>query len=218
MSKLLMLDNYDSFTHNLVRYFRELEQEVQVERNDALTVADIRAMKPDGIVISPGPCTPNEAGICLQVIQELAGEIPMLGVCLGHQAIGQAFGAKVVRAQDVMHGKTSVIRHNQSPIFAGTPDSFSVVRYHSLVLAADSLPACLEATAWVDQAGLAPEIMALQHKNLAIFGVQFHPESVLSEHGHQVLANFLNIVNSRLLNQLVTPNQQQCEQLPQRAS
>lgn len=218
MSKLLMLDNYDSFTHNLVRYFRELGQEVQVERNDALSVADIRALKPAGIVISPGPCTPNEAGICLQVIQELAGEIPMLGVCLGHQAIGQAFGAQVVRAHEVMHGKTSVIRHDRSPLFADTPDTFTVVRYHSLVLAADSLPDCLEATAWVDQAGLAAEIMALQHKNLAIFGVQFHPESVLSEQGHQVLANFLNIVGNRALNQTVTPNAQACERLPQRAS
>lgn len=218
MSKLLMLDNYDSFTHNLVRYFRELGQEVQVERNDALSVADIRSMKPDGIVISPGPCTPNEAGICLQMIQELAGEIPMLGVCLGHQAIGQAFGAQVVHAHEVMHGKTSVIRHDRSPLFAGTPDTFTVVRYHSLVLAADSLPDCLEATAWVEQAGLAPEIMALQHKKLAIFGVQFHPESVLSEQGHQVLANFLNIVGNRALNQTVTPNAQACERLPQGAS
>lgn len=187
---LLMLDNYDSFTHNLVRYFRELGQTVRVERNDALTVADIRALQPAGLVISPGPCTPNEAGICLQAITELAGEIPMLGVCLGHQAIGQAFGGKVVRAKEVMHGKRSLVRHDSSLLFADIPEQFSVVRYHSLVLAQHSLPTCLKATAWVASPGMEAEIMALEHRELPIFGVQFHPESVLSEHGHQLLANF----------------------------
>lgn len=198
---LLMLDNYDSFTHNLVRYFRELGQEVRVERNDALTVADIRALQPAGLVISPGPCTPNEAGVCLQAIKELAGELPILGVCLGHQAIGQAFGAQVVRAQEVMHGKCSRVRHDASPLFKDIPDHFTVVRYHSLVVAADSLPSCLRATAWVADKEMTPEIMALEHKNLPIFGVQFHPESVLSEHGHKVLWNFLKMLPNFDVNQ-----------------
>ncbi|MCH8493703.1 MAG: aminodeoxychorismate/anthranilate synthase component II [Idiomarina sp.] len=191
---LLMLDNYDSFTHNLVRYFRELGQEVRVERNDALSVADIRALQPAALVISPGPCTPNDAGICLAAIEQLAGELPILGVCLGHQAIGQVFGGKVVRAHEVMHGKRSRVRHDQSALFADIPEYFDVVRYHSLVLEQPSLPECLKATAWVADAGMSAEIMALEHRELPIFGVQFHPESVLSQHGHQVLANFCKLL------------------------
>lgn len=191
---LLMLDNYDSFTHNLVRYFRELGQTVRVERNDALSVADIRALQPAALVISPGPCTPNEAGICLAAIEQLAGELPILGVCLGHQAIGQVFGGKVVRAHEVMHGKRSRVRHDQSALFADIPEYFDVVRYHSLVLEQSSLPACLKATAWVADADMSAEVMALEHRELPIFGVQFHPESVLSEYGHQVLANFCKLL------------------------
>lgn len=191
---LLMLDNYDSFTHNLVRYFHELGQTVRVERNDALSVADIRALQPAALVISPGPCTPNEAGICLAAIEQLAGELPILGVCLGHQAIGQVFGGKVVRAHEVMHGKRSRVRHDQSALFADIPEYFDVVRYHSLVLEQSSLPECLKATAWVADAGMSAEIMALEHRQLPIFGVQFHPESVLSEYGHQVLANFCKVL------------------------
>jgi anthranilate synthase/aminodeoxychorismate synthase-like glutamine amidotransferase len=191
---LLMLDNYDSFTHNLVRYFRELGQTVRVERNDVLSVADIRALQPAALVISPGPRTPNEAGICLAAIEQLAGELPILGVCLGHQAIGQVFGGKVVRAHEVMHGKRSRVRHDQSALFADIPEYFDVVRYHSLVLEQSSLPQCLKATAWVADAGMSAEIMALEHRELPIFGVQFHPESVLSQDGHQVLANFCKLL------------------------
>ena len=191
---LLMLDNYDSFTHNLVRYFRELGQTVRVERNDALSVADIRALQPAALVISPGPCTPNEAGICLAAIEQLAGELPILGVCLGHQAIGQVFGGKVVRAHEVMHGKRSRVRHDQSALFADIPEYFDVVRYHSLVLEQSLLPECLKPTAWVADTGMNAEIMALEHRQLPIFGVQFHPESVLSEYGHQVLANFCKVL------------------------
>lgn len=191
---LLMLDNYDSFTHNLVRYFQELGQEVKVVRNDALSVADIRALKPAALIISPGPCTPNEAGICLEAIEQLAGELPILGVCLGHQAIGQVFGAEVVRANEVMHGKLSKVQHNGSALFAGMPECFNVVRYHSLVLREGSMPECLEVTARVADKGMSPEIMALQHRHLPIYGVQFHPESVLSDFGHQVLANFCKLL------------------------
>jgi len=191
---LLMLDNYDSFTHNLVRYFRELGQTVRVERNDVLSVADIRALQPAALVISPGPRTPNEAGICLAAIEQLAGELPILGVCLGHQAIGQVFGGKVVRAHEVMHGKRSRVRHDQSALFADIPEYFDVVRYHSLVLEQSLLPQCLKATAWVADAGMSAEIMALEHRELPIFGVQFHPESVLSQDGHQVLANFCKLL------------------------
>ncbi|RUO20348.1 aminodeoxychorismate/anthranilate synthase component II [Aliidiomarina haloalkalitolerans] len=210
-----MLDNYDSFTHNLVRYFRELGQDVRVERNDALTVAEIRALNPAGLVISPGPCTPNEAGVCLQAIQELAGEIPILGVCLGHQAIGQAFGAQVVRAQEVMHGKLSRVRHIDSVLMQDIPEFFTVVRYHSLVLAPESLPDCLRATAWVADDGMTAEIMALEHKNLPIFGVQFHPESVLSEEGHKVLWNFLRVLPNFNENQSFTDFAATLEQHPQ---
>ncbi|MFU8783685.1 anthranilate synthase component II [Aliidiomarina sp.] len=212
---LLMLDNYDSFTHNLVRYFRELGQEVRVERNDALTVADIRALQPAALVISPGPCTPNEAGICLAAIEQLAGELPILGVCLGHQAIGQVFGGKVVRAHEVMHGKRSRVRHDPSALFADIPEYFDVVRYHSLVLEQSSLPECLKATAWVADAGMRAEVMALEHRELPIFGVQFHPESVLSEYGHQVLANFCKLLPGLTVEQQHALQSTNREVLPQ---
>lgn len=212
---LLMLDNYDSFTHNLVRYFHELGQTVRVERNDALSVADIRALQPAALVISPGPCTPNEAGICLAAIEQLAGELPILGVCLGHQAIGQVFGGKVVRAHEVMHGKRSRVRHDQSALFADIPEYFDVVRYHSLVLEQSSLPECLKATAWVADAGMSAEIMALEHRELPIFGVQFHPESVLSEYGHQVLANFCKLLPGLTVEQQHALQSTNREVLPQ---
>ncbi|KFN51364.1 anthranilate synthase component II [Arenimonas composti] len=189
---LLMIDNYDSFTFNLVQYFGELGQDVVVIRNDAKTVAEIAAMKPERIVISPGPCTPNEAGVSLQVLHELAGTMPILGVCLGHQAIGQAFGGEVVRAKTIMHGKTSPIRHRGQGVFAGLPDPFEATRYHSLVVRRESLPDCLEITAWTETAdGDVDEIMGLRHKTLPVEGVQFHPESILTQHGHDLLRNFL---------------------------
>jgi anthranilate synthase component 2 len=184
---LLMIDNYDSFTYNLVQYFGELGEDVRTVRNDALGIADIEAMKPDRIVISPGPCTPTEAGVSLQTLTHFAGRIPMLGVCLGHQAIGQAFGGKVVRAATVMHGKTSVIRTTGQGVFRQLPEHFEVARYHSLVVERETLPECLEITAWTDDG----QIMGLRHRTLAIEGVQFHPESVASEHGHALLRNFL---------------------------
>jgi anthranilate synthase component 2 len=187
MSKILLIDNYDSFTYNLVHYLIELGASVDVVRNDAMRVADILGKKPDGIVISPGPCSPNEAGVCLELIKEAAGKVPLLGVCLGHQAIGQAFGGKVVRAPQLMHGKTSQISHNGKGIFAGIKNPFTATRYHSLIVERESLPAELEITAEAD--GL---IMGLQHKTHAIHGVQFHPESIASEHGHDLLKNFLN--------------------------
>ncbi|HMB56081.1 MAG TPA: aminodeoxychorismate/anthranilate synthase component II [Arenimonas sp.] len=189
---LLMIDNYDSFTYNLVQYFGELGQEVRVVRNDALTVKAIAALKPEHIVISPGPCTPNEAGVSLEVLATLSGQVPILGVCLGHQSLGQAFGGKVVRAKTIMHGKTSMIRHKGVGVFAGLPDPFEATRYHSLVVEKESLPDCLEITAWTEHAdGGFDEIMGLRHKTLAVEGVQFHPESILTEHGHAMLANFL---------------------------
>jgi anthranilate synthase component 2 len=189
---LLVIDNYDSFTYNLVQYFGELGQDVHVVRNDALDVAGIRALQPDRIVISPGPCTPNEAGVSLSVLDELAGEVPILGVCLGHQSLGQAFGGKVVRAKTIMHGKTSRIRHEGKGVFAGIPDGFEATRYHSLVVERDSLPACLEVTAWTEHPdGSFEEIMGLRHKTLPVEGVQFHPESILTQHGHDLLRNFL---------------------------
>ncbi|EGN75352.1 glutamine amidotransferase of anthranilate synthase or aminodeoxychorismate synthase [Idiomarina sp. A28L] len=212
---LLMLDNYDSFTHNLVRYFEELGQEVQVVRNDALSVADIRALQPAALIISPGPCTPSEAGICLEAIKQLAGELPILGVCLGHQAIGQVFGAEVVRANEVMHGKLSKVQHNGSKLFAGMPECFNVVRYHSLVLRESSMPECLEVTARVADQGMSPEIMALQHRELPIYGVQFHPESVLSEYGHQVLVNFCKLLPGLSPEKLLALETGQREPLPQ---
>jgi len=189
---LLMIDNYDSFTYNLVQYFGELGQEVRVVRNDALTVKAIAALKPEHIVISPGPCTPNEAGVSLEVLATLSGQVPILGVCLGHQSLGQAFGGKVVRAKTIMHGKTSMIRHKGVGVFAGLPDPFEATRYHSLVVEKESLPDCLEITAWTEHAdGSFDEIMGLRHKTLAVEGVQFHPESILTEHGHAMLKNFL---------------------------
>jgi len=184
---LLMIDNFDSFTYNLVQYFGELGAEVKVVRNNALTVPDIEGMKPAQIVVSPGPCTPNEAGVSLAAIRRFAGEIPILGVCLGHQAIGQAFGGKVVKAKRVMHGKVSSVRHDRSGIFAGLPESLAATRYHSLVVERASLPACLEVSAESDDG----EIMGLRHRELRVEGVQFHPEALLTEHGHAMLRNFI---------------------------
>ena len=190
---LLMIDNYDSFTYNLVQYLGELGQAVKVVRNDALTVAGIRALKPSHIMISPGPGTPDDAGVSLDVLRELAGEIPVFGVCLGHQAIGQAFGGKVIRAKQIMHGKTSMIHHAGKGVFADLPNPFEATRYHSLVVEQSSLPDCLEVTAWTENAdGSLDEIMGLRHRTLPIEGVQFHPESILTEHGHAMLRNFLS--------------------------
>lgn len=184
---LLMIDNYDSFTFNLVQYFGELGEEVRTFRNDEITIEQIEALKPDRICLSPGPCTPAEAGICIDVLKHFAGRIPMLGVCLGHQAIGAAFGGKVVRAQEIMHGKTSEITHTGGGIFRGLPSPFTVTRYHSLAIERESLPDCLEITAQTADG----EIMGVRHKEYPIEGVQFHPESILSEHGHALLKNFL---------------------------
>lgn len=189
---LLMIDNYDSFTYNLVQYFGELGAEVEVFRNDRISVNEVAAKRPSHIVLSPGPCTPNEAGICLDLIDRLKGQFPILGVCLGHQAIGQAFGGKVVRAREVMHGKVSAIEHRQQSVFYGLPSPFTATRYHSLVVERDSLPEDFELTAWTETAdGAVDEIMGIQHKTLPIEGVQFHPESILTEHGHTMLRNFL---------------------------
>ncbi len=189
---VLMIDNYDSFTFNVVQYLNELGAEVVTYRNDAITLADIERMSLSHIVISPGPCTPNEAGISMDVIRHFAGKLPILGVCLGHQAIGQVYGGKVVRAPQVMHGKTSRVRHRGESVFAGLDDPLEVTRYHSLVVEAESLPECLEVTAWVDDDDVTPGlIMGLRHKELAIEGVQFHPESILTRQGHELLANFL---------------------------
>jgi anthranilate synthase component II len=184
---LLMIDNYDSFTYNLVQYFGELGEEVKVFRNDEITLEEVVALAPDRIVLSPGPCTPNEAGITLPLIKDLSGRIPMLGVCLGHQAIGQAFGGKVVRARQVMHGKTSQIEHSGRGVFKDLPAGFVATRYHSLVIEQESIPPCLEVTARSEDG----EIMGVRHKDLAVEGVQFHPEAILTEHGHQLLKNFL---------------------------
>lgn len=191
---VLMLDNYDSFTYNLVQYLLELGVEVKTWRNDAVTVEDIQALAPSHIVISPGPCTPNEAGISLATVERFAGRIPLLGVCLGHQSIGQFFGGDVVRAREVMHGKTSPIYHAGQGVFSGLPDPFTATRYHSLVVDANSVPDCLEVTAWTQTVnGEREEIMGLRHKQLPVEGVQFHPESILSEHGHQMLKSFLEM-------------------------
>ncbi len=193
--KILMIDNYDSFTYNLVQYLGELGSEVQTVRNDAIDIAGIRALNPAGIVLSPGPCTPNEAGICLDVVAELAGEYPLLGVCLGHQAIGQAFGGKVVRARQVMHGKTSPMHHAGQGVFAGLDDPFEATRYHSLIVERESLPDCLEETAWtVLEDGGRDEIMGFRHRELPVEGVQFHPESILTRQGHELLGNFLKSI------------------------
>ena len=189
---LLMIDNYDSFTWNLAQYFGELGEEVRVVRNDAMTLAELRALRPSTIVISPGPGTPDESGVSLDVLRELAGEIPIFGVCLGHQAIGQVFGGKVVRAREIMHGKTSLIHHDGKGAFRGLPSPFEATRYHSLVVEQSSLPECLEISAWTEAAnGSIDEIMGLRHTTLAVEGVQFHPESILSQHGHALLRNIL---------------------------
>jgi len=187
-----MIDNYDSFTYNLVQYFRELSVKVEVYRNDEISLEQIRALNPSHIVISPGPCTPNEAGISLDVIKTFAGTIPILGICLGHQCIGQVFGANVVRARQIMHGKTSLISHNSEGVFSALPNPHTATRYHSLIVAKNSLPDCLEVMAWTEtQEGGVDEIMGLRHKEFVIEGVQFHPESILTEAGHALLANFL---------------------------
>lgn len=189
---LLMIDNYDSFTYNLVQYLGELGAEVAVYRNDALSVEDIERLAPERIVISPGPCTPDQAGVSLEVVRRFAGRIPLLGVCLGHQAIGQAFGARVVHAGQVMHGKTSLIHHRGEGVFRGLPQPMEATRYHSLVLAPASLPECLEVTAWTEYAdGAFEEIMGVRHRSLEVEGVQFHPESILTAAGHELLRNFL---------------------------
>ena len=190
--RLLMIDNYDSFTFNLVQYLQVLGAEVEVVRNDAMTVDEIEKLAPQRIVISPGPCTPNEAGVSLEVIERLGPTTPILGVCLGHQSIGQAYGGKVVRAGRIMHGKTSPIRHQGRGVFAGLPDGYEATRYHSLVVDKDRLPDCLEITAWTEnEDGSMEEIMGLRHREHPVEGVQFHPESILTEHGHALLRNFL---------------------------
>ena len=189
---LLMIDNYDSFTYNLVQYLGELGAEVQVYRNDQITVADIERLKPERIVISPGPCTPNEAGISVETIRHFAGQLPILGVCLGHQSIGQAFGGHIVHAGAIMHGKTSMVYHRGVGVFAGIENPFEATRYHSLVIEKSSLPGCLEVTAWTERDdGSIDEIMGVRHRDYAIEGVQFHPESILTQHGHALLRNFL---------------------------
>ncbi len=191
---LLMIDNYDSFTYNLVQYLGELKVDVQVCRNDQITVAEMERLKPERIVISPGPCTPNEAGVSLEAIGHFAGKIPILGVCLGHQSIGQAFGGKVVHARQVMHGKTSEIYHGGQGVFSGLPSPFEATRYHSLVIEKGSLPTCLEITAWTQtDDGRVDEIMGVRHREFVVEGVQFHPESILTQHGHQLLKNFLDL-------------------------
>ena len=190
--KLVMVDNYDSFTYNLVQYFGELGADVQVVRNDEITTAQLAALKPDKIVISPGPCTPREAGISVDVIRTFAGKLPILGVCLGHQSIGYAFGGNIIHAKSIMHGKTSLVHHHDQGVFKGLNNPFTATRYHSLVIEQASLPECLEVTAWTqDEAGKLDEIMGVRHKTLDIEGVQFHPESILTEHGHDMLRNFL---------------------------
>jgi anthranilate synthase/aminodeoxychorismate synthase-like glutamine amidotransferase len=190
---LLMIDNYDSFTYNLVQYFGELGQDVRVHRNDKISIEEIEKLNPDHIVISPGPCTPNEAGISVEVINHFKGKIPLLGVCLGHQSIGQAFGGKIIHAHEIMHGKTSDIYHNDTDVFKGFENPYTATRYHSLVIEKESLPDCFEITAWTQtKDGEMDEIMGIKHKELPISGVQFHPESILTSYGHELLSNFLN--------------------------
>ena len=184
---LLMIDNYDSFTYNLVQYFGELGQEVKVFRNDEITLAEIEALNPQYLVLSPGPCTPNEAGISVPAIHYFAGKLPIMGVCLGHQSIGQAFGGKIIHAKQLMHGKVSPVNHHNIGMFRDLPDPVTCTRYHSLVIERETLPDCLEITAWTDDG----EIMGVRHKTLPIEGVQFHPESILTQHGHKMLENFL---------------------------
>ncbi|MBO1923237.1 aminodeoxychorismate/anthranilate synthase component II [Thiomicrorhabdus sp. 6S3-12] len=189
---LLMIDNYDSFTYNLVQYFGELGQQVEVYRNDQIDLETIKTLNPQYLVISPGPCTPTEAGVSVEAIKHFAGQIPIMGVCLGHQSIGQAFGGKIVRAKQVMHGKTSPVFHKDAGMFAGLPNPVETTRYHSLVIEKETLPECLEVTAWTqDEDGNFDEIMGVRHKELPIEGVQFHPESILTDQGHQMLKNFL---------------------------
>jgi anthranilate synthase component 2 len=189
---LLMIDNYDSFTYNLVQYLQSLGAEVKVVRNDAMTVDEIAKLAPERIVISPGPCTPNEAGVSLEIIERLGAHTPILGVCLGHQSLGQAYGGNVIRAGRIMHGKTSRIRHEGKGVFAGLPDAYEATRYHSLVVERSSLPEALEVTAWTEnEDGSFEEIMGLRHREFPVEGVQFHPESILTEHGHALLKNFL---------------------------
>lgn len=190
---LLMIDNYDSFTFNVVQYLAELGADVEVYRNDEISVDDIAVKKPEAIVISPGPCTPNEAGISMQAIEKFAGQVPILGICLGHQSIGQVYGGRIVKAGQVMHGKTSKIYHKGEGVFSQLENPFTATRYHSLVIEPSSLPDCLEVTAWTEtEDGEVEEIMGVRHKELPVAGVQFHPESILTEHGHDLLRNFLN--------------------------
>ncbi len=189
---ILMIDNYDSFTYNVVQYLAELQADVHVYRNDEITIAEIEQLAPEKIVISPGPCTPNEAGISVACIEAFAGKIPILGICLGHQSIGQAFGGNIIRAKQVMHGKTSMIHHNDTGVFKGLSNPFEATRYHSLVIEQQSLPDCLEINAWTEtEDGTLDEIMGVRHRSLAVEGVQFHPESILTEHGHDMLNNFI---------------------------
>ena len=188
---LLMIDNYDSFTYNVVQYLGELGADVEVHRNDEISVAEIKARGPEKIVISPGPCTPNEAGISMAVVEEFGRKVPLLGICLGHQSIGQVFGGDVVRAREVMHGKTSMIHHNDSGVFQGLPNPLEATRYHSLVVDRATLPDCLEVTAWTERDGAFDEIMGFRHREYPIEGVQFHPESIFTHTGHDLLRNFL---------------------------
>ena len=189
---LLMIDNYDSFTYNLVQYLGELGADVRVYRNDCISLPEIEQLQPEKIVISPGPCTPNEAGVSIETIRQFAGRVPILGVCLGHQSIGQAFGGRIGHARAIMHGKTSMMHHANAGVFRGLPNPFEATRYHSLVIEPDSLPDCLEVTAWtVDAAGKVDEIMGVRHRTMAVEGVQFHPESILTGSGHDLLRNFL---------------------------
>ena len=190
---LLMIDNYDSFTYNVVQYLGELGADVAVHRNDEISLAEIEAMAPERIVLSPGPCTPNEAGVCLDVVRTFGPRLPLLGICLGHQCIGQAFGGDVVRAEAVMHGKTSLVHHEGEGLFAGLRAPLQATRYHSLVVARDSLPSCLEMTAWTERDGAVHELMGCRHREFPIEGVQFHPESIFTDSGHDLLRNFLNL-------------------------
>jgi anthranilate synthase component 2 len=194
---ILVVDNYDSFTYNLVHYLNELGAETDVYRNDALSVAQALGLKPEGVLLSPGPCTPNEAGICLDLLKSAPDDLPILGVCLGHQSIGQAFGGEVIRAKALMHGKTSAIHHNGKGVFKGLPNPFTATRYHSLSVKRETLPEELEITAWTDDG----EIMGFQHRSRPIFGVQFHPESIATEGGHQLLTNFLDIAGAHRMAQ-----------------
>ncbi|MDG1231314.1 MAG: aminodeoxychorismate/anthranilate synthase component II [Pseudomonadales bacterium] len=195
---LLMIDNYDSFTFNIVQYLRELGEDVRVYRNDEINTAEIQQLSPDMIVISPGPCTPNEAGISMEVVQAFEGDIPILGICLGHQSLSQVYGGNIIKAGQVMHGKTSLIHHTGQNVFAGLTNPFTATRYHSLVVEKESLPDCLEVIAWTENDdGELEEIMAVRHRQFAITGVQFHPESILTEHGHELLGNFLNLAKGK---------------------